>query len=132
MKEMLDRIMKDGAQDYLMLTEEEKTVYNSQSILNAVNGKGLMQYYKDECGGYAEQALEQLYALGMDEIAAIIESANAIFPDCYPPEDTDERLEIIADFEDEYAALFDEWTEEILEFAPMLEAEIEILLGKIE
>lgn len=132
MKEIIENIMSGGEENYYALTDEEKTVYNAKSILNAVNGGGLLEYYKGVCGGYACDALDQLYSIGMDEIAAVIESANSIFPESYPPEDISERLDIISDFEDEYEALFDEWTDEILEFASMLEAEIERIVQELE
>ncbi len=132
MKKIIEDIMAGGDEDYYTLSDEEKTVYNAKSILNAINGKGLLEYYKGISGGYACDALEQLYSIGMDEIAAVIESANAIFPETYPPEDMAERLDIISDFEDEYEALFDEWTDEILEFAPMLEEEIRNIVSELE
>lgn len=132
MKETIESIMSLGDDDYYALGEEEKIVYNAQSILNAVNGSGLLEYYKGVCGGYACDAIEQLYSIGMDEIAAVMESANAIFPESYPPEDITERLDVISDFEDEFASLFDEWTDEILEFSQALEDEIKNIGKELE
>lgn len=132
MKETIESIMSLGDDDYYALGEEEKIVYNAQSILNAVNGSGLLEYYKGVCGGYACDAIEQLYSIGMDEIAAVMESANAIFPESYPPEDITERLDVISDFEDEFASLFDEWTDEILEFSQALEDEIKNIEKELE
>ena len=51
-----------------------------------------------------------------------------MFPDGLPPEEPDERQGCIYDWDGEYDDLFDEWTEEILEFSSMLEAEIDRLL----
>ena len=68
----------------------------------------------------------------MDEIAAIIDSANAIFPDCIPPEDTETRCDIISDWEGDYDALFDDWTDAILEFAAPLMTEIEHILEELD
>ena len=130
--EILQNIFDSAEDDYYSLTQEEKTVYNLKSIYDAVNGAGLLSYYQGFAGGYASDALDDLYSVGMDEIAAIIESANAIFPECMPPEDTEERLEIIDEWEGEYDALFDEWTEEILEFTPPLMCELERLIEELD
>lgn len=123
----------DNAEDnYYSLTNEEQMIYNLKSILDAVNGLGLLSYYKGEAGAYADDAIENLYSIGIDEIAAIIESANAIFPDCLPPQDKDERNEIIDDWYGEYDALFDEWTDEILEFSAILSNEIESMIEELD
>ena len=129
---ILKEIFDTAEDDYYSLSTEEKTVYNLKSLLDAVNGDGLLSYYKSYAGGFALDALEELYSVGMDEIAAIIDSANAIFPECVPPEDTDERVEIIEDWLGDYDALFDEWTDEILEFAAPLAYEIDRLVDEME
>jgi len=130
--DILQNIFDSAEDDYYSLTQEEKAVYNLKSIYDAVNGAGLLSYYQSYAGGYASDALDNLYSVGMEEIAAIIDSANAIFPECMPPEDTEERLEIIDEWEGEYDALFDEWTEEILEFAPPLMCELERLIEELD
>ncbi|MBR2473532.1 MAG: DUF4375 domain-containing protein [Clostridia bacterium] len=130
--DILQNIFDSAEDDYYSLTQEEKAVYNLKSIYDAVNGAGLLSYYQSYAGGYASDALDNLYSVGMEEIAAIIDSANAIFPECMPPEDTEERLEIIDEWEGEYDALFDEWTEEILEFAPSLMCELEKLIEELD
>ena len=104
-------------------------IYGLKSILDAVHGSGLISYYEGTAGGYTEDAIEDLYSLGLDEIAAVIESSNSMFPDGTPPENLDERLDCIYDWESEYDDLFEEWTEEILEFSAPLEAEINRLLS---
>ncbi len=131
MNDIVSKIISRAEDDYYALTDDEKNVYIFNSILDAVNKGSLIKYYKSHAGGYALEAIEYLYSIGLDEIAAIIESANAIFPDTFPPEDMEERLEIIEEFEDDYSALFDEWTEEILEFAMPLEAELIAITEKL-
>ena len=130
--EILREIFASAEDDYFSLTPEEKTVYNLKSIYDAANGAGLLSYYEGNAGGYAMDALDDLYSVGMDEIAAIIDSANAIFPDCCPPEDSETRCDIISDWEGDYDALFEEWTDEILEFASPLLNEIERLLEDLD
>ena len=132
MNDILAYILDKGEDGYYDLAENEQAIYNVKSIIDAVNGDGLLSYYKSAAASYVNDALDTLYSLGMDEIAAVIESANAIFPDSYPPEDMSERLEIISEFEDDYAGLFYEWTDEILEFIAPLECELEAMLADIE
>ena len=132
MNKIIQKIMLCGDDDYYSLSETEKTVYNAKSILKAVNNGTLLEYYKSVCGGYACDAVDQMYSIGMDEIAAVIESANAIFPESCPPEDSEERLDIISDFEYEFESLFDEWTDEILEFSSMLEDEIQAIISSAD
>ena len=128
--EIWTEILTTAEEDYYTLSSEERMIYGLKSILDAVNGSGLIAYYEGNAGGHAEDAVDDLYTLGLDEIAAVIESANAMFPDGLPPEDYEERNACIYDWEGEYDDLFDEWTDEILEFASMLDAEIERLLTK--
>ena len=132
MNGILSDILENGEDGYYELSENEQAVYNIKNLVDAVNGSGLLSYYKSAASSYVNDMLDTLYSLGMDEIAAVIESANAIFPDSYPPEDIAERLEIISEFEDDYAALFYEWTDEILEFISPLECELEALVEALE
>ena len=130
--QILKDIFDTAEDDYYSLSSEERAIFNLKSILDAVSGPGLLAYYQGYAGGYAIDALDDLYGVGMDEIAAIIESANAIFPECTPPEDIPTRNEIIDDWMGDYDALFDEWTEEILEFSTPLTYEIERLIEEID
>ena len=127
--EIWSEIIATAEDDYDALSGEEKMLYSLKSILDAVNGSGLISYYESNAGGYVEDALETLYSLGLDEIAAVIESANSMFPETTPPTDINERLDCIAEWEGDYDDLFDEWTEEILEFSSSLEQEISKLFS---
>ena len=51
--EVLQNIFDSAENDYYSLTPEEKTVYNLKSILDAVNGSGLLSYYESDAGAYA-------------------------------------------------------------------------------
>ncbi len=113
--------------DYFSLTDEERTFYNIKNILDAVNGKGLLSYYESDCSNYAIDAVDDLYSAGMDEVASVIESANAIFPGGCPPEEAEDRVEIIDSWEHEYDSLYDQWTDDIMEFSVSLEEACEKL-----
>ena len=121
------KIASKAEDDYFSLDEKERVIYNLRKVMEAVNGRGLMRLYEDSDYYYAEDSVDDLYTAGLDEVASILESANAMFPDGLPPEDIDERIGCIYDWEGEYDDLFEEWTDEILEFASMLEGEIERL-----
>ena len=128
--EIWSEILNSAEKDYYSLSNEERIVYNLKSILDAVHSTGLMKYYMSNAGGYAEDAIEDLYSVGLDEIAAVIESSNSMFPEGVPPEDIDERTEIISDWDGEYDDLFEEWTEEILQFTAPLEEELNRLFSE--
>ncbi len=126
------KIQEAAEDDYFSLSNEERTAYNIKNILDAVNGSGLLSFYESCHGDFALDAVDDLYSVGMDEIASIIENSNAIFPGGYPPEDVDSRVEIIDSWEHEYDSLFEQWTDDILEFSAPLEKEFEKIISDLE
>lgn len=130
--QIMQDIIDTAENDYYTLSEEERTAYCLKSIYDAVSAPGLKSYYERFCGAYAAEAPDLLYSIGLDDVAAILESANAIFPDCIPPEDFDERNDIIFDWDDEYDALFEEWTNEILEGLFQISGELERILDELD
>ena len=132
MNKAFSRIMNDGQEDYFSLNDFEQNIFLLASLINAVSDGDILNFYRKECGSYHEQLLVLLNALDLEEIAFVIDSVGAIFPDGYPPEDTDERLEIISELEEEYSDLFTEWTEEILEFISPLQLELDALISELE
>ena len=127
------RIAMKAEDDYASLTEKERVLYNLRRVMDAVNGRGLMSLYETNDYYYAEDSVEDLYTAGLDEVAAIIESANAMFPGGCPAEETEERLEIIDSWDHEFDELFDQWTDDILEFSAEMERsynEIAVALGE--
>ncbi len=118
--------------DYYSLSDEERAFYNVKNILDAVSGPGLLNYYESDLANYAVDAVDDLYNAGMDEVASIIENANAIFPGGCPPEEAEERMEIIDSWEHEYDSLYEQWTDDIMEFAIPLEEACEKLATALE
>ncbi len=125
------RITEAAEDDYFSLSDDERAVFNIKNIIDAVNGAGLLSYYENYCADYAEDAVDDLYNLGMDEVASIIENANAIFPGGCPPDDLDTRMEIIDSWEHEYDSLYDQWNDDIMEFMLPLEEAFEELVAKL-
>ena len=128
----LSKILIDGNEDFDSLTELEQNVFILASIRNAVNSSGIVEFYRGEGGARQDEAIELLEALDLDEIAFVLDSIGAIFPEGYPPEDLQERCELIAELEEDYADLFDEWTEQILDFISPLNNELDTLLKELE
>ena len=126
------KIAEAAEDDYYALSDTERDVYNMKNLIDSVNGAGLLSYYETYSADYAEDLIEDLYNSGMEEIASIIESANAIFPGGCPPADLDARIEIIDSWEHEYDSLFEHWTDDIQEFALPLESAFEKLIAEIE
>jgi len=125
------RITEAAEDDYFSLSDEERAVFNIKNIIDAVSGAGLLSYYESYCADYAEDAVEDLYSAGMDEVASVIENANALFPGGCPPDDLDTRIEIIDSWEHEYDSLYDQWNDDIMEFMLPLEEAFEGLVAKL-
>lgn len=125
------KIQEMAEDDYYSLSNEERIAYNVKNVLDAVNGNGLLSFYESYHGDFALDAVDDLYSIGMDEIASVIENANAIFPGGCPPEDVESRVEIIDSWENEYDSLFEQWTDDILEFSAPLEKEFEKLMATL-
>ena len=126
------KIQEAAEDDYYSLSNEERIAFNIKNILDAVNGSGLLSFYESYNGDFALDAVDDLYSIGMDEIASILENSNAIFPGGCPPEDSESRLEIIDSWEHEYDSLFEQWTDDILEFSAPLEKEFEKIISNLE
>ena len=126
------KIASKAEDDYFSLDEKERVIYNLRKVMEAVNGRGLMRLYEDSDYYYAEDSVDDLYTAGLDEIAAIIESANAMFPGGCPPEEYDERVEIIESWDHEYDELFEQWTDDILEFSAEMERSYSDILKSLE
>lgn len=118
--------------DYSALNADKRVLYSLRKVMEAVNGKGLIALYEDGDYYYAEDSVDDLYTAGLDEIAAVIESANAMFPGGCPPEEPEERLEIIDSWDHEFDSLFEQWTEDILEFSADMERSFDRLIKAIE
>ncbi len=126
------KIKSAAEDDYFGLSDVERAFYNIKNILDAVSGQGLLSYYESEHASFAADAVEDLYSVGMDEAASIIEDANAFFPGGCLPEELDERIDIIDSWEHEYDSLFEQWTDDIMEFAMPLEQACEKLATELE
>ncbi len=125
------KVSEAAEDDYFSLSDTERAFYNIKNILDAVNGRGLLSYYESDYSNYAIDAVDDLYSAGMDEVASIIENANAIFPGGCPPEEAEDRMEIIDSWEHEYDSLYEQWTDDIMEFAIPLEQACENLASEI-
>ena len=129
---LLAKICEKAEDDYFSLTDGERAAYNVKNVIDAVTGKGLLSFYKTSCGDFAEDTVEDLYSIGMDEVAFVMENANSLFPGGYPEEELDARLEIIEDWDHEYDSLYDQWNDDIMEFLLPLEDALEQLLKTLD
>ena len=127
-----DAIAKKAEDDYASLSDNERVIYNLRKVIDAVNDRGLMSLYLDMDFYYAEDSIDDLYTAGLDEIAAVLESANAIFPGGCPPEDFYDRSEIIESWDGEYDEFFAQLTEDILMFSIDMESCYDKLISSIE
>ena len=130
--DILTKIMNDGENDYFSLSDGEQDIFLLASFTNAVNDGNFLTFYQSDCGAYHEQLLELLNFLNLDEAAFVLDSLGAIFPDGYPPEDNEERREILEELVPDYGDLFSDWNDQIRQFAKELEAELKKLLENIQ
>ncbi|MBR2460154.1 MAG: hypothetical protein IKB34_02835 [Clostridia bacterium] len=118
--------------DYFSLSDDERRVYSLRKVIDAINGRGLLSLYRSRDYLYPEDIVEDLYALEQDEAAAIIENANSMFPGGFVPEEPEERAEIIDSWDEGFDELFDQWTDDILEFNSFLEGAYNNLISSLE
>ena len=127
-----DEIAKKAEEDYGLLVGNERIIYNLRKVIDAVNDRNLLILYTDSDYYSAEDSIEDFYTVGLDEIAVVLESANAMFPGGCPPEDYYDRVDIINSWDGEYDDFFQQLTEDILEFFIEMENCYDKLISEIE
>jgi len=106
------RLVDKAIFHYEQLTEDERIWFSTQSLIHAVNDGGLISYYYDRGADHLQDTMADLKKLGAEEVLALLWQINQLFPGGVPPEDIDERNDIIDTWdEDEVSSLFDKLDE---------------------
>jgi hypothetical protein len=92
-KRALDREAEVG---FAGLSHRDQLLYTIWWLEADVNNGGFDQYYFNAGGDHACLAPGMLRAIGADHMAAIVESANAIFGTNGPPSNRDERQDTLS------------------------------------
>ncbi len=103
-------------EDIDKLTEPQKQFYYNQSLEREINNGGFNQYFINSCGDFANKTIGSLLAIGANTTADILQKAIDRFPNKKVPRDTDERIEIVEQIEEEVNEVWEELDEKFLEY----------------
>jgi hypothetical protein len=81
-------------EDLDKLTEEQKQFYYNQCLEREVNIGGFSLYFVNSSGGFAQQTVQSLRAIGANNTANIVQKAIDQFPYKNVPENRIERQEV--------------------------------------
>lgn len=98
----------ERADAYHLISEPRQALYAAYWVEAEINNGGLSQYYLNSAGDQAADAPKYLRALGIDEVADILQEANAFFPSATPPRDRRARLAILDDVEERASQTWNE------------------------
>jgi hypothetical protein len=78
------------------LTTDEQLLVVIWGLEPDVNNGGFHQYYFNSYGDFARGASRMLREIGANNMAQIVDEANAVFGPVGPPDDRDERQKALA------------------------------------
>ncbi len=130
-EELVDKWEKEG---YEKLTEDERMWFNIRSLIDIVDGGGIISFYSDYGAEYLEETMEDLYKLNAQNIIDIIEQVNKLFPNSKPSKDIDKRNEVILSWDDEDESIenfLEDLDSQFYELEDELESKLEPIVKKI-
>ena len=86
-EDILEKSNSDGND---ALTEHEKVWFNIQSLVQAVNGRGLIDYYSNKEADTVDDCVRALEVIGAFNTRRLVERVNDLFENGVP-KDIDER-----------------------------------------
>ena len=90
-----------ASQGYDSFTPGERLYFSIWWFMAETNNGGLHQFFFNDAGAYAGDALQSLERVGAPQTASISRRAIAIFPASRVPTDILERREVLCDLPDE-------------------------------
>lgn len=91
----------------------ERIFYLIMTFQYVMNVAGIEQYYKNDSGDYANEAVEALLEVHANDMALILDKGNSIFKNGIVPENIETRIEDMNAFDyKERSWLFDELDDE--------------------
>ena len=94
----MERIQTMGYQSF---TRGERLYYSVWWFMAETNNGGLHQFFFNDSGAYATDALWSLESVGSSKTADILRRAIMIFPESRVPTDILERRQVLCDLPDE-------------------------------
>lgn len=112
----------------------ERAFYLCQTFEVEMNNGGMNQFYRNSYGNYANETVEALMEIGADLTALILDKGNSIFRNGVVPENLEERIFQIQDFDyEDVLWLFDELDKEFDDYNDQLdELSLSYVLGNKE
>jgi hypothetical protein len=98
MDELMERLHKTGYQSF---RAGEKIFFSLWWFQSETNNGGLHQFFFNDSGSYAADALHSLELIGASKTAGILRRAMSVFPDSRVPTDILRRRQILCDLPDE-------------------------------
>lgn len=102
------RVVEKAFANYGSLTPNERTWFNIQSLISAVDNGGLDSYYYNSPADHSVDTIEDIQMLGFPEVAALLMKVNQLFPGGKAPADIDERNDIMDAWTDEQWQIVDD------------------------
>jgi hypothetical protein len=131
-REVWVRLVEKAFADYNSLTPAERTWFNVQSLMGAVENGGFASYYYNSPAERSRDTIEDLQNLGFPDIAALLIKINQLFPGGVPPADIDERNDVMETWDDEKADILEECDDKFFGYEDELEeALIENVIQKM-
>lgn len=100
-KSVIDRLYECiEADGYDSLAEDEKSMFALYWLFMEGNNGGLHQFFFNDSGKFAHQALKGLEVVGAAQTADILRRAVAAFPNGQIPDDLEERRTLLDELEE--------------------------------
>lgn len=94
-------INKYASEGYDKFTSDERIWFNVRCLIDAVDNGGLISFYYNDGADYLQETIEDLKKFNAQEVIALIEQVNGLFPNSMPSRNIDERNDIIGSWDDE-------------------------------
>lgn len=86
---------------YQSLSKTEKLWLNTRALIDAINDGGIISYYYNSGADSLEDCMGALRELESDEVLAVLQETNGLFPDGRVPTDVDGRNAVIGSWPDD-------------------------------
>lgn len=113
------------------LNTYERIWLNVDGLIGDVSGGGLISFFYNHGADHYKETIEDLRAIGADSAIALVNKIGSMFPGGIPPEQIDERNEIIDSWDhDELNDFFEDLDEQFGAITDDLEHKLESAIEK--
>src|SRR5580658_9571121 len=94
------KLVGKAIHNYQLLSPDERIWYNIQALKDAVDNGGLISYYYNDGANHLSETIADLKTIGADNIVALLQQVNQLFPDEVSALSINERNNVISTWED--------------------------------